>query len=72
MPAGQSEPRYSPSDDVTSIDRFSTRPCPLSTSKPLDLGLAPVLEGGKAGLWLAKAAAMSLASVGWFSFTGRT
>ncbi len=30
---GQSEPRSSPSDAVTSIDRFSTRLCPLSTSE---------------------------------------
>ena len=53
---GQSDPRYSAIDDVTSIERFSIRPCPLSISQcPVDFGLAPRgLEGGKAGLRLGK------------------
>ena len=51
---GQSEPRYSPSDDVTSIDRFSTRPCPLSTSEARSISAwrRAAWRGGKAGLWL--------------------
>src|SRR5205814_3352349 len=51
---GQSEPRYSSSDDVISIDRFSTRPCPLSTShaRSISAWRRAVWRGGKAGLWL--------------------
>src|SRR5262245_13199676 len=51
---GQSEPRYSPSDDVTSIARRSIRPCPLSTvpARSISAWCRAAWRGGKAGLWL--------------------
>src|SRR5450759_3938931 len=49
---GQSDPRYSASDDVTSIERFSIRPCPLSTSQARSTSASrrAAWRGGKAGL----------------------
>ncbi len=55
-PPGQSEPRYSASDDVTSSVRVSIRPCPLSTSQACSTSTCcrAVWRGGKAGLGLGK------------------
>src|SRR5947209_7733994 len=48
---GQSDPRYSASDAVTSIERLSIRPCPLSTSHARSTSAArrAAWRGGKAG-----------------------
>src|SRR4051794_17093050 len=48
---GQSGPRYSASEVVTSIDRSSIRPCPLSTSRARSTSASPraTWRGGKAG-----------------------
>ena len=52
----QSGPRYSASDDVTSIERFSIRPCPLSISQARSISASrrAAWRGGKAGLRLGK------------------
>jgi hypothetical protein len=52
----QSDCRYSPSDDVTSIARFSMRPCPLSDSDARSISASRRADwrGGKAGLRLGK------------------
>ena len=50
----QSDRRYSASADVTSMLRFSTRPCPLSFSdaRSISDSRRAAWRGGKTGLWL--------------------
>src|SRR5271166_1170846 len=53
---GQSDPRYPASDDVTSIVRFSTRPCPVSTSQARSTSASAraVWRGGKPSIRLSE------------------
>jgi len=50
----QSDRRYSPSADVTSMARFSMRPCPLSfaDARSISASRRAAWRRGKAGLWL--------------------
>ena len=54
LAAGPVRPQVLASDDVTSIDRFSIRPCPLSTSQARSISASrrAAWRGGKAGLGL--------------------
>jgi hypothetical protein len=63
---GQSDPRYSANDDVTSIDRLSIRPCPLSTSQDRSISSSrrAAWRGEKAGLGLGEGGRDVLPSVG--------
>src|SRR5271165_1463747 len=53
---GQSDPRYPARDDVTSIVRFSTRPCPVSTSQARSTSASAraVWRGGKPSIRLSE------------------